>query len=228
MCIRDSYWTPADWAWIGGLIDVLLPSLHHGVPVISHRFAKFDPDAAFDLMARHGVRNAFLPPTALKMMRQVPNPGERHALDVRSIASGGESLGAELLDWGRSTFGCIINEFYGQTECNLVVGNCASILPVRPGSMGKAIPGHTVAIVDEDGRPLPAGETGSVAVQRGVPVMFLGYWNKPEATAEKFRGDWMTTGDLGRVDADGYIYYCLLYTSPSPRDRTRSRMPSSA
>lgn len=200
----DRFWTPADWAWIGGLIDVLLPSLHHGVPVVAHRFAKFDPEAAFDFIARHGVRNAFLPPTALKMMRQVP--GAR-CETMRSIGSGGESLGSELLDWGRRTFGFTINEFYGQTECNLVVGNCASIMEVRPGSMGKPIPGHEVAIVDGDGNPVPAGETGAIAVRRGDPVMFLRYWNKPEATRDKYAGDWMLTGDLGRCDADGYLHY---------------------
>lgn len=200
----DRFWTPADWAWIGGLIDVLLPSLHHGVPVVAHRFAKFDPEAAFDFIARHGVRNAFLPPTALKMMRQVP--GARCEA-MRSIGSGGESLGSELLDWGRRTFGFTINEFYGQTECNLVVGNCASIMEVRPGSMGKPIPGHEVAIVDADGNPVPAGETGAIAVRRGDPVMFLRYWNKPEATRDKYAGDWMLTGDLGRCDEDGYLHY---------------------
>ncbi|MEQ8587633.1 MAG: AMP-binding protein [Thalassobaculaceae bacterium] len=200
----DRFWTPADWAWIGGLIDVLLPSLHHGVPVVAHRFAKFDPEAAFDFIARHGVRNAFLPPTALKMMRQVP---DARCGTMRSIGSGGESLGAELLDWGRRTFGFTINEFYGQTECNLVVGNCASIMEVRPGSMGKPIPGHEVAIVDPQGTPVATGETGAVAVRRGDPVMFLRYWNKPEATAEKYAGDWMLTGDLGRCDADGYLHY---------------------
>jgi len=200
----DRFWTPADWAWIGGLFDVLLPSLHHGVPVVSHRFAKFDPEAAFDLIARHGVRNAFLPPTALKLMRQVP---EASCRTMRSIGSGGESLGAELLDWGRRTFGFTINEFYGQTECNLVVGNCASVMEVRPGSMGKPIPGHAVAIVDDDGQPVSAGDSGNIAVRRGDPVMFLGYWNNPDATARKFAGDWMLTGDLGRVDADGYLHY---------------------
>ena len=142
----DRFWTPADWAWIGGLFDVLLPSLHHGVPVVAHRFAKFDPEAAFNLINRHGVRNAFLPPTALKLMRQVDRAV---CSGMRSIGSGGETLGAELLEWGRRTFGFEINEFYGQTECNLVVGNCASILPVRPGSMGKPMPGHEVAIIDE-------------------------------------------------------------------------------
>lgn len=200
----DRFWTPADWAWIGGLIDVLLPSLHHGVPVVAHRFAKFDPEATFDFIARHGVRNAFLPPTALKMMRQVP--GARCEA-MRSIGSGGESLGSELLDWGHRTFGFTINEFYGQTECNLVVGNCASIMEVRPGSMGKPIPGHEVAIVDADGNPVPAGETGAIAVRRGDPVMFLRYWNKPKATRDKYAGDWMLTGDLGRCDEDGYLHY---------------------
>lgn len=200
----DRFWTPADWAWIGGLIDVLLPSLHHGVPVVAHRFAKFEPDAAFDFIARHGVRNAFLPPTALKMMRQVP---DARCPSMRSIGSGGESLGSELLDWGRRTFGFTINEFYGQTECNLVVGNCASIMEVRPGSMGKPIPGHEVAILDGDGNFTPTGEPGAIAVRRGDPVMFLNYWNKPEATAEKYVGDWMLTGDLGRADEEGYLHY---------------------
>ena len=206
----DRFWTPADWAWIGGLFDVLLPSLHHGVPVVAHRFAKFDPDAALDLIARRGVRNAFLPPTALKLMRQVPDPRSRHALAMRSICSGGETLGTELLDWGRSVFDLTINEFYGQTECNLVVGNCASILPVVPGSMGRPVPGHEVAIVDAAGVPVPDGETGSIAVRRGDPVMFLGYWNNPEATEAKFAGpnrEWMLTGDLGRRDAAGYLHY---------------------
>ncbi len=206
----DRFWTPADWAWIGGLLDVLLPSLHHGIPVVAHRFAKFDPEAAFDLIARHRVRNSFLPPTALKLMRQVPDPLARHALAMRSIGSGGETLGTELLEWGRSVFGLTINEFYGQTECNLVVGNCASILPVRPGSMGKPVPGHEVAIVDANGIPLPASETGAIAVKRGDPVMFLGYWNNPQATDAKFTGpdkQWMLTGDLGRQDEDGYLHY---------------------
>jgi len=202
----DLFWTPADWAWIGGLFDVLLPSLHHGVPVLAHRFRKFEPDRALDLMARHKVRNVFFPPTALKLMRQSsikPHPG----VALRSIGSGGESLGEELLDWGRATFGTTINEFYGQTECNLVVSNCASLFAVKPGAMGRAVPGHTLAILDDDGNPLPDGETGEIAVRRPDPVMFLRYWNRPADTAAKFAGDWMRTGDRGRRGADGYLRY---------------------
>jgi acetyl-CoA synthetase len=202
----DLFWTPADWAWIGGLFDVLFPAWHHGVPVVARRFAKFDPHEAFALMARHDVRNAFLPPTALKLMRQAGAPAG-HGARPRSIGSGGETLGAELLDWGRATFGLTINEFYGQTECNLVVAANADLMPPRPGSMGRAVPGHEVAVVDEAGRKLADGEAGQIAVRRPDPVMFLGYWNDPEATAAKFAGDWLLTGDLGRRDGDGQFWY---------------------
>ena len=203
----DLYWTPADWAWIGGLLDVLLPSLYFGVPVLAHRAHKFDPEEAYALMGQHGVRNAFLPPTALKMMRPVADPRRRFGLDLRSVASGGEVLGEDILAWSKEALGVAVNEFYGQTEANLLVGNCASLYPVRPGSMGRPIPGHTVAVVSAEGEPMPAGETGIIAVRRPDPVMFLGYWNNPEATAAKFAGDWCLTGDVALRDQDGYIWY---------------------
>jgi acetyl-CoA synthetase len=203
----DLFWTPADWAWIGGLIDVLLPSWHHGVPVLAHRMAKFDPEAAFRLMAEFQVRNAFLPPTALKIMRQVTDPGSRWPYRLRSIGSGGETLGAELLDWGRKVFGLTINEFYGQTECNLVLSNCAGLMPVEPGSMGRPVPGHEVAIVDEAGQPVTQGDPGVIAVRRPDPVMFLEYWRNPDATTAKFAGDWLLTGDRGRLDSQGYFHF---------------------
>lgn len=203
----DLIWTPADWAWIGGLLDVLLPALHHGVPVLSRRFEKFDPVAAFDLMARHGVRNTFLPPTALKMLRTVASPREHWPLQLRSVASGGESLGPELLAWGREHLGVEINEFYGQTECNMVVSSCAAEFPALPGAIGRAVRGHDVTIVDDDGKPLPVGAVGNIAIARPNPVMFLGYWHNPDATMEKYRGDYLLTGDSGFVDEQGYITF---------------------
>jgi acetyl-CoA synthetase len=203
----DFFWTPADWAWIGGLIDVLFPSWHHGIPVLAHRAKKFDPEKAFHLIARYGIRNAFMPPTALKLMRQVKDPQSRHAYAMRSIGSGGETLGEELLDWGRQVMGLTINEFYGQTECNLIVGCCAGIMEIRPGSMGRAIPGHMVEVVDEAGKPVPEGTVGEIAVKRPDPVMFLEYWNNPDATRSKFIGDWLLTGDLAKKDGDGYFWF---------------------
>ncbi len=203
----DRMWTPADWAWAGGLMDVLLPSLFHGVPVVAKRLAKFDPEEAFSLLARHRVRNSFMPPTALKMMRQVPNPSSRFGYSMRSIASGGERLGEEMLDWGREVFGLTMNEFYGQTEANLTVGNCASIMPLKDGSMGRAMPGHVVEIVDDDGNILPPATAGAIAVKAPDPVFFLRYWNKPEATQEKFLNGWLLTGDTGLRDEDGYFWF---------------------
>ncbi|MGU7779689.1 acyl-CoA synthetase [Burkholderia sp. PU8-34] len=206
---RDArlFWTPADWAWIGGLLDVLLPSWHHGVPVLARRFEKFDGEAAFDLMARHGVTHTFLPPTALKLMRTVPRPRERFPLALKSVASGGESLGSELTSWGRDALGVTINEFYGQTECNMVLSSCAALFAPQPGAIGKAVPGHDVAIVDAQGTPLPPGVEGHIAVRRPDPVMFIEYWRNPEATRDKFAGDYLLTGDTGVLDADGFVRF---------------------
>ncbi|HWT36787.1 MAG TPA: acyl-CoA synthetase [Paraburkholderia sp.] len=199
-------WTPADWAWIGGLFDVLLPAWHHGVTVLARRFEKFDGEAAFDLMQRHAVTHAFLPPTALKMMRAVEH-WERWRLSLRAVASGGESLGAELIEWGRRALGVTINEFYGQTECNVVVSSCATLFEPRFGSIGKVVPGHRVAIVDDAGHTVPRGEPGNIAIHAPDPVMFLGYWRNEAATRDKFRGDWLLTGDMGLMDADGFIRF---------------------
>jgi acetyl-CoA synthetase len=207
----DRMWTPADWAWMGGLCNIAMPALRYGVPLVAHRMEKFDPEHAFDLMSKMEVRNTFLPPTALKLMRRVARP-ERFGLSLRSVGSGGESLGAGVLEWGMGALGLTINEFYGQTECNLVLGNCASIMAVKPGSMGKPFPGSDVAILDSTGEALPPGETGEIAVRRGDPAMFLEYWNSPSRTAEKFTrddlgGDWMRTGDEGVMDEDGYFWF---------------------
>ncbi len=191
----DAFWTPADWAWIGGLLDVLLPSLFHGVPVMALRMEKFDPERAFRLIAEHRLRNLFLPPTALRLMRQVPDAASFGARP-RSIGSGGETLGSEMLEWGREAFGVTINEFYGQTECNLTVSSCGALFPPKPGWIGRAVPGHEVAVID-----------GEIAVKAPDPVMFLRYWNRPEATAEKYRDGWLMTGDAGEMDAGGFIRF---------------------
>jgi acetyl-CoA synthetase len=201
----DRFWTPADWAWAGGLLNVLLPALHYGVPVVAHKFEKFDPEQAYALMARMGVRNAFIPPTALRMLRSARPPGG--ALRLRSVGSGGEALGAETYEWGKSALGVTINEFYGQTECNLVLSSCAAIGVSQPGAIGKPVPGHRVAVIRPDGAHCAPGELGQIAIARPDPVMFLEYWGKPDATRDKFVGDWMTTGDQGVADEDGYIRF---------------------
>lgn len=203
----DLMWTPADWAWAGGLLNALLPALMFGVPVVAHRAPRFEAEQAFALMERMQIRNAFIPPTALRMLRAVERPAQRYRLSLRTLASGGESLGAETWRWGREALGLSINEFYGQTECNLVLGSCAALGVSRPGAIGKPIPGHRAGVIRPDGSLCEPGEQGQIAIARPDPVMFLEYWRQPEATARKFIGDWMTTGDQGHMDADGYVFF---------------------
>jgi acetyl-CoA synthetase len=201
----DRMWTPADWAWAGGLLDVLLPALSLGVPVVARIFAKFDPEEAFALMAEADVRNAFIPPTALRMLRAAGRPKQK--LSLRTVGSGGESLGIEAFEWGRAELGLTINEFYGQTECNLVLSSCAAIGISKPGFIGREVPGHEVAVIRPDGSRCAPGELGQIAVRRPDPVMFLEYWGRPDATRDKFVGDWMTTGDQGEADEEGYVRF---------------------
>lgn len=201
----DRFWTPADWAWIGGLYDVLLPALYCGVPVVAQPDGKFDPEAAFALIESQHIRNSFLPPSALKLMRAA-NP-DRPRPGLRSVGSGGEALGEEMRAWGEEVLQVPINEFYGQTECNLIVSSNAALGIVRAGAIGKAVPGHELAILDASGRPVGAGDLGEIAVRAPDPVMFAGYWNRPKATAEKIVDGWLRTGDLGQIDEDGYIAF---------------------
>jgi acetyl-CoA synthetase len=201
----DRFWTPADWAWAGGLLDALLPALHYGVPVVAHKTEKFDPEEAYALLAKLEVRNAFIPPTALRMLRSAGPP--KRAIRLRSVGSGGEALGAETFAWGREVLGLTINEFYGQTECNLVLASCAGIGVSKIGSIGKPVPGHSVAVIRPDGTQCKPGEIGEIAIKRPDPVMFLEYWGRQDATREKFIGDWMTTGDQGVADEAGYVQF---------------------
>lgn len=200
------FWTPSDWAWVGGLLDILLPGLALGRPVLAYN-GRFGVEKAYQLMSRYGVTHVFLAPTALKMLAQIPDPKARYALAIRVIASGGEAVADEVLAWTEQQLGAVCNEFYGLTEVNHLVGNCAKLWPVKPGSMGKPYPGREVALLDERGERVPDGEVGQIAVRPGDPTMMLGYWNNPEATAAKRRDGWCLTGDMAYRDAEGYIFF---------------------
>ena len=202
----DLMWTPADWAWIGGLMNTLMGALFHAVPVLAYRAAKYDPEEALRLMADFRVRNTFMPPTALKVMREVSDPA-RFGTRLRTVAVAGEPMGAELLDWGRGALGVSFNEYYGQTECNLVLANNDACMEAKAGSTGRPVPGHRVAVIDADGNETAPGEEGQIAVRRPDPAMLLHYWNRERETAEKFIGDWWPMGDQGRMDEDGYFWF---------------------
>jgi acetyl-CoA synthetase len=204
----DLFWSPADWAWTGGLMDALLPSLYHGTPLLGYR-GRFDPEKSFWLMQKYGVRNSFLFPTALKMMmKAVPQPRKRYELSLRSIMSAGESVGETVFEWSREALGVTVNEMFGQTEINYIVGNSHTLWPAKPGSIGRPYPGHRVACIDETGDEVPVGRVGEVAAwDEDDPVFFLEYWKNAEATRKKYTGKWCRTGDLAKRDEDGDFWY---------------------
>ena len=201
----DRMWTPADWAWAGGLLNALLPALALGVPVVASRAQKFDGHTAFRILSGMQVRNAFIPPTALRLMKAVEAPARRYDFRLRSVSSAGEPLGRDTFEWARRELGVSVNELYGQTECNAVIASCAALGVSRPPAIGKPVPGHRVAVLDRFGSPAPVGEAGEIAIERPDPVMFLGYWEDEAATTARFSGDWLLTGDQAVVDEDGYI-----------------------
>ncbi len=204
---NDVFYTPADWAWTGGLLDGLMPAWFYGTPVVGLDSGKFQAETVLSVMSRHHVTCAFIPPTALKMMRARSELLEEYPLSLRAIMSAGEAVGDAVFSWGQEALGLDINEMCGQTEHNYVMGNSSLVMPVKPGSMGKAYPGHRVAIMGEDETLCQPGTPGEIVVHRDDPVHFLGYWNKPEATAEKYSGDWFHTGDIGLIDEDGYLWF---------------------
>jgi acetyl-CoA synthetase len=209
----DVFWSPADWAWTGGLMDALLPTLYFGKPILGYR-GRFSAETAFYLMEKYGVTNTFLFPTALKMMmKAVPAPRDRYKLKLRAIMSAGEAVGDAVFNWCETALGVPPNEMFGQTEMNYIVGNSIHQWPAKPGSMGRPYPGHRVAVIDDAGNIVKTGEIGEVALNKtdihGTPdpIFFIGYWKNPDATRNKYTGDWCRTGDLALVDEDGYLWY---------------------
>ncbi|MDV6210233.1 AMP-binding protein [Rhodococcus erythropolis] len=203
----DVFWTPADWAWIGGLFDVLFPALALGCPVVATP-DKFTPSRAVEILSRHKVTGAFIPPTALKQMRSIGVDGTAaRGIRLRALGTGGEALGDALQAWVANTLGVAVNEFYGQTEMNLTIGTSRSKWTPVSGSMGRAFPGFDVTLLDPLGEPVAVGQVGEICVKAGNPGQFLGYWNQPSKTDEKVYDGWIHTGDLGRTDEAGNFWY---------------------
>jgi acetyl-CoA synthetase len=201
----DLFWSPADWSWLAGFMNILMPAWFHGKPVLAFRATSFDPEQALAMMVKHRVRNSLLTPTMLKMLRQVGRLPE--ALDLRSVVSGSEAVGAELVSWAQEALKVNVNVVFGQTECNSTIGNNGRVMPFKAGALGRAMPGHVCAVVDDSGQEVAPGTIGNIAFRKPDPLMLLEYWRDPKATAAKFIGDWMITGDLGMCDEEGYFWF---------------------
>ena len=201
------FWSPADWAWVGGLLDLALPAWQHGQTVVSTN-QRFSAKWAFEFMQRHGVTHSFMTPTALKRLAEIPSPRKTWNLSMRVICTGGESLPGDVVRWAQEDFGIVCNEFYGLTEFNHMVGCCKALYPTIPGSMGRAFPGRRVAIIDDNGTEQSDGVTGEIASWKpDDPSLFLGYWGNPGVPEKMRLGNWLKSGDLGVRDENGYFWY---------------------
>jgi acetyl-CoA synthetase len=200
------YWSPSDWAWVGGLLDMLFPAWMAG-RAIATSLDRFTAQWAYEFMARHKVTHTFLAPTAIKRLAQAANPRQDYDLALEVVCTGGEALAAETLEWAEQKLSVVCNEFYGMTEVNHLIGNCAALFPRKAGSMGCAYPGHEVFLVDANGTMVADGEPGEVVTRGDSPTRFLGYLNNPGKEAEMNLGSYLRTHDLAVRDEDGYFWY---------------------
>jgi acetyl-CoA synthetase len=204
----DVFWPTGDPGWGYGLI-CYVGALALGVPVVVHEAAPA-AEPALRRIAALGVTNLATTPTLLRGIMALGEAAVRaHPVRVRCASSCGEPLNAEVVEFFRRAWGVTIMDHYGASEFGLVVGNLAAVdMPVKPGSMGRPLPGARMAIVDDARREVGPGTVGHIALAPDEAGYYaLGYWDDPERTAELVRNGWMTIGDLGRRDADGYFWF---------------------
>ncbi|MEE8455711.1 MAG: AMP-binding protein [Limibaculum sp.] len=200
-------WTVSDWSWVAGIFNVMLTGWYFGHTVVAGP-TRFSPESAFAFMATHGITHCFLTPTALKRMAAIKDPRSRWPnLAIRAIGTGGEPLPGAVLEWAETRLGIPINEFYGLTEVNHLIGNCRRLWPIKPGSMGRPYPGHTISVIDAQGAPVADGTLGEIAARDDDPTLFIGYWRQPDRAAAMRIGQWIRTGDFGHRDEDGYFWF---------------------
>src|SRR6185312_7586987 len=196
-----------EWAWAAGICPLLGPWRLGAVQLVLQRRGGFDPHRQLDFLSRHEARNVFATPTAIRSMMGIEDAGSRYPQDFRIVCSAGEPLNREAIRWFRDQYGVTVLDYYGLTESYPLCGNFPW-MEVREGSMGRPVPGWEVAILDEDERPVAAGERGEICLRaRSNPHYALGYWRLPEASEETFGGDWFRTKDAASMDEDGYVWY---------------------
>jgi acetyl-CoA synthetase len=196
-----------EWAWAAGIAPLLGPWRLGAVQCVYQRAGGFDPHEQLAFLSRVEATNVFTTPTAMRAMMAIEDAGTRYPQRFRRVCSAGEPLNPEAIRWFRQQYGVTVLDYYGLTESYPLAANYPW-MEVREGSMGRPMPGWDVQILDENEHPVPVGERGEICLRaRSNPHYPLGYWNRPQDSAEVFGGEWFHTKDAARFDEDGYIWY---------------------
>lgn len=202
----DICFQPQDWSFIYALGCNFLYPFHSGAAVVLPT-GRFDPEETFRTIERYRVTVFCAVPTIYRIMLAVPGAERRYHLEsLRMGVSAGEPLPADTFKEWQERFGVTIYDGIGQTESHIFLANRVG-MPIKPGSMGKPLPGYEVAILDDEGKPRPVGEPGHLVIRNDHPGLTLGYYRDPERWAQVNREGWYDTMDFASVDADGYYWY---------------------
>lgn len=202
---KDTVWATAGPGWAKWVWSPFISTLGSGATGLVYQ-GRFDASKYLSLMEEYQVNVLCCTPTEYRMMAKADHLERYRLTSLRSAVSAGEPLNREVIDTFRRYFNVNVRDGYGQTENTLLVATLEG-MKIKPGSMGKPTPGNRVALIDEEGCPVPVREVGDIAVHRDSPALFKGYYQDPERTAKAFRGEWYLTGDQARQDEDGYFWF---------------------
>ncbi|MGG3883507.1 acyl-CoA synthetase [Brevibacillus panacihumi] len=202
---KDVVWAAAGPGWAKWIWSPFVSTLGLGATAFVYK-GRFSADTYLSILAKYPISVLCATPTEYRMMAKAPDLESYTLQALRSTCSAGEPLNREVIDTFRRVFNLTVRDGYGQTENTLLVGTFVGVEP-KPGSMGRPSPVVRVAIVDEEGSELPVGKVGDIAIHKDMVALFKGYLNDPDRTAKAFRGEWYVTGDQGRMDDDGYIWF---------------------
>jgi acetyl-CoA synthetase len=204
----DVYWCTADPGWVTGTSYGMFGPWSNGITSVVYE-GGFDPKTWYEVIQKHRVTVWYTAPTALRMLMKAGTelPARHDLSSLRHICSVGEPLNPEAIVWGMKAFGLPIHDNWWQTETGCIQIANYPCQDIRPGSMGRPIPGTVAAIVDDAGGEVSPGTEGNLALRPGWPSMFRTYWNKKEMYDSRFRNDWYFTGDRARMDEDGYFWF---------------------
>ncbi|MBM3947564.1 MAG: AMP-binding protein, partial [SAR202 cluster bacterium] len=204
----DIYWCTADPGWVTGTSYGISAPWTNGVTQVIYE-GGFRASMWYETIQKYKVTVWYTAPTAVRMLMKAGSdlPRRYNLASLRHINSVGEPLNPEAIMWGLPVFGQAIHDNWWQTETGCILIANYAAMDVRPGSMGRPIPGVDIGVLDDQYREVPPGQDGHLAVRPGWPAMFRTYWNAEERYRSRFQNGWYITGDRARRDADGYVWF---------------------